>query len=135
MGSLDDSLALLGKETPQREVKLPAFRTGQYPVTNAQYMAFVTAGGYQERRYWTEAGWQWKRDRTEPKTYGGAFDLSNHPVVGVSWYEAVAFCRWMTERLREAGEIGPDQEVTLPTEAQWEKAARGGDGRVFPVGG
>jgi formylglycine-generating enzyme required for sulfatase activity len=121
-------------ETPQHKPNLPAYSIGKYLVTNAQYAAFVMAGGYQERRYWTKAGWEWKKDRTGPDTYGGVFDLPNHPVVMVTWYEAVAFCRWLTERLREAGELGPNQEVALPTEAQWEKAARGDDGRIFPWG-
>ena len=121
-------------EVSQHEVTLSAYSIGKYPITNAQYAAFVAADGYRERRYWTEAGWQWKGDRSGPESYGGAFDLPNHPVVDVSWYEAVAFCRWLTEQLRENGEIGPDQEVTLPTEAQWEKASRGTDGRIYPWG-
>jgi formylglycine-generating enzyme required for sulfatase activity len=140
-------------ELPQHEVTLPAYSISRYPVTNAQYVAFVTGAGYQERRYWTEAGWQWKEDRTGPETYGGVFDLPSHPVVVVTWYEAVAFCRWLTEQLRQGGEIGEDEEITLPAESQWEKAARGGKqipssksqspkwvenpnpGRVFPWGG
>jgi formylglycine-generating enzyme required for sulfatase activity len=121
-------------ELPQHEVTLSAYSIGKYPITNAQFAAFVEAEGYQESRYWTEDGWQSKGDRTGPDTYGGVFDLPNHPVVVVSWYEAVAFCRWLTEQLRENGEIAPDQEVTLPTEAQWEKASRGADGRIYPWG-
>ena len=134
MGSPDDSLAFFGKETPQREVKLPAFRMGRYPVTNAQYAAFVAAGGYQEHRYWTEAGWRWKGSRTGPETYGGVYDLPNHPAVMVTWYEALAFCRWLDEQLHQRGELPGGEHVTLPTEAQWEKAARGGDGRRYPWG-
>ncbi len=136
MGSRDDMLIFIGKETPQREVDLPAFRIGVYPVTNAQYAAFVQDGGYAQKRQrcWTQAGWDWKGDRAGPDTYGGVFDLPNHPVVVVSWYEAVAFCGWLTGRLRVAGEIRPDEVVTLPSEPQWEKAARGTDGRVYPWG-
>jgi len=121
-------------ELLQHEVILSAYAISKYPITNIQYAAFVATGGYQERCYWTESGWQWKRDRTGPGTHGGVFDLPNHPVVSVSWYEAVAFCRWLTERLRETSEIAPDQEVMLPTEAQWEKAARSDNGRIFPWG-
>jgi len=121
-------------EYPQHEVVVPRFAIAKYPVTVAQYAAFVEAGGYGERRYWTGAGWQWKGERAGPDTYGGAFDLANHPVVGVSWYEAVAFCRWLTERLHRVGDLGPEEEVRLPAEAEWEKAARGMDGRIYPWG-
>ena len=122
----------LQNEMPQHEVTLRPYAIGKYPVTNAQYEAFVKAGGYGERRYWTDVGWERKGERTEPDTRGGVFDLVNHPVVRVTWYEAVAFCRWLTERLLQAGELQPGQEVRLPTEAEWEKAARGSDGRIFP---
>ncbi|NIO69120.1 MAG: SUMF1/EgtB/PvdO family nonheme iron enzyme, partial [Anaerolineae bacterium] len=133
-------------ELPQHEVTLPAYSISKYPLTNAQYAAFVQDGGYRNDEWWKEAmaigywnppGFKGRFDeepRIGPASYGGVFVLPNHPVVGVSWYEAVAFCRWLTERLREAGQIGPDQEVALPTEAQWEKAARGEDGRIFPWG-
>lgn len=61
-----------------------------------------------------------------PRRQGGDFDLPNHPVVFVSWYEAVAFCGWLAKKL--------GQPILLPTEAQWEKAARGTDGRRYPWG-
>ena len=125
-------------ETPQHQPSLPAYSISKYPVTNVQYAAFIDDSGYTEkwRQCWTEAGWRWKGNSTSPFFYSNIilFDLSNHPVATVAWYEAVAFCRWLTERLCETGEIRPDQEVTLPTEAQWEKAARGKDGRIFPWG-
>ena len=106
-------------EKPPHKLFLPAFQISQYPITNAQFDAFVQDGGYTPkwRRCWTAAGWEWKGQRTEPDKRGGTFDLPNHPVVMVRWYEAVAFCNWLGEKL--------NCRVTLPTEAQWEKAARG----------
>ena len=126
MGSKDDSLALFGKETPQHRVKLGAFRIGRFPITNAQYDAFVQDGGYTPkwRKCWTRDGWAWKGNREAPEKLGGVFDLPNHPVVMVSWYEAHAFCNWLGGKLNMA--------VGLPTEAQWEKAARGDAGRTYP---
>jgi len=115
-------------EQPQQRLTLPAYRISQYLITNAQYEAFVQDGGYtgRWRRCWTQAGWQLKAKRTAPEKYGGVFDLPNHPVVNVTWYEAMAFCGWLSDKL--------GQPVTLPTEAQWEKAARGPDGRRYPWG-
>ncbi|MCP4543645.1 MAG: SUMF1/EgtB/PvdO family nonheme iron enzyme [Chloroflexi bacterium] len=137
MGSLDNKLSFLGiKETPQRQVDLSAFRVSKYPVTNAQFAAFVQAGGYQEQQYWTGTGWE-RKEREKwinPRGYSDPFNLPNHPVVGVSWYEAVAFCLWLTRGLCGCGLIGAEEEITLPSESQWEKAARGEDERVYPWG-
>jgi len=119
------------------EVHVAEFAIGKYPVTNAQFACFIEAGGYGERRYWTEAGWAWKEENevTRPRFWDDVrFNGPNRPVVGVSWYEAVAYCNWLTERWREEGVIGPDEVVRLPTEAEWEKAARGTDGRIWPWG-
>jgi formylglycine-generating enzyme required for sulfatase activity len=128
---------LMGGGDEQHKVRLSAFRIARYPVTNAQYAAFVQDDGYTERwrDCWTQAGWEWKEDRTGPETYGGVFDLPNHPVMGVTWYEAIAFCGWLTAKLRGIGNLGEDEAVTLPSEPQWEKAARGTDGRIYPWGG
>jgi formylglycine-generating enzyme required for sulfatase activity len=121
-----------------QQVSVPAFRISRYPVTNAQYQAFVADGGYTEhwQNCWTPDGWKWKKKEhmTSPRWAGGNFDLDNHPVVLVSWYEAVAFCNWLMSRLQEYGELSDMQEVRLPTEAEWEKAARGEDGRIYPWG-
>ena len=123
-------------EKPAHSVTLPAFQISQYPITNVQYSAFVNDGGYQQVKYWPEAKkegyWQVGRfkglydseTRDCPYDFGSPFNLPNHPVVGVSWYEAVAFCRWLSEQM---GCL-----VRLPTEAEWEKAARGEDGRTYP---
>jgi formylglycine-generating enzyme required for sulfatase activity len=120
-----------GDERPQHVVELPDYWISRYPVTNAQYAAFVQAGGYDEAACWPEAeaagywqagqGFQGPWDnapRLEPAKFGEPFDLPNHPVVGVSWYEVLAFSRWLSTRV--------GRRFTLPSEAEWEKAARGG---------
>jgi formylglycine-generating enzyme required for sulfatase activity len=134
------------RETPQREMVLPTYYISRYPITNEQFTAFVKAGGYRDKRYWTDAAQEevWSKrgiqeqDRNKlreaPYDFNRPFNLSNHPVVGVTWYEAIAFCRWLTEQLHKKGELGPNKEISLPTEPQWEKAGRGKDGRIYPWG-
>lgn len=112
-----------------RKVVLPTFWIAKYPVTNAQYARFINAGGYRERRWWTDKGWAWreKAKRTQPWYWtDNNFTRPEQPVNGVSWYEALAFSRWLSE--------ASGQNITLPLEAQWEKAARGTDGRMYPWG-
>jgi Uncharacterized conserved protein len=107
-----------------RSVEIPApFRIGCYPVTNQQYTAFIAAGGYGERRCWSEAGWAWREAKkvTEPGLWHNRrWNVPNQPVVGVSFWEADAFCAWAGGR--------------LPTEEEWEAAARGLRGLVYPWG-
>jgi formylglycine-generating enzyme required for sulfatase activity len=124
----------LTDEQPQHQVYVDAFWIGKTEVTNVQYRHFVEAGGYADRELWTEAGWEWRE--SEGVAQPGCWDderwnQPNHPVVCVSWYEAVAYTRWLS---RETG-----QKVRLPTEAEWEKAARGvpfpaAEARVWPWG-
>ncbi|MHB1309700.1 MAG: SUMF1/EgtB/PvdO family nonheme iron enzyme [Limisphaerales bacterium] len=111
------------------------FRMAIYPVTVAQYELFVGDGGYERQDLWTEAGWKWRarEHRKRPADYAGGFQTPNHPRVGVSWYEAVAFSKWLNlafsaEDLR----LPPGWQVRLPSEAEWERAARHTDGRKFP---
>ncbi len=122
---------LMGDE--KRAVTLHhGFQIARYPVTNAQYQAFVADGGYTEawRQCWTDEGWEWKteKQRQGPDDHRRevVFLLANHPRVGVAWYEAWAFSRWLGEKL--------GQPVVLPSEHQWERAARGGNGREYPWG-
>jgi formylglycine-generating enzyme required for sulfatase activity len=122
------------------------YKVSRYPVTNAQFQEFVKAGGYGKSAFWPEAerAGAWKdgvvkgyRDevaRQAPVGFGDPFDLPNHPVVGITWYEALAYARWLTEALKAAGRLDEVWEVRLPSEAEWEKAARGTDGRRFPWG-
>jgi formylglycine-generating enzyme required for sulfatase activity len=108
---------------------VPAFQIAKYPVTNAQYKLFVDAGGYQDRQWWTDAGWLRRESVgwTEPRYWNDKqWNGDDYPVVGVSWYEAVAFCRWLSARTGKA--------ITLPTEQQWQRAAQGDDERTYPWG-
>ena len=127
MGSQDDKLAW-GKETPQHALELPDYWISKYPITNAQFDAFVQDGGYTDKWQdcWTAAGWRWKGEQVAPARQGGVFDLPNHPAVMITWYEAHAFCAWLGKKLNRV--------ITLPSEAQWEAAARSGDGRAYPWG-
>ena len=118
-------------ELPQHPVELPAYYVARYPVTVAQFRAFAQASGHQVREPWA----QYNR-------------VGNHPVVIVTWYDAMAYCRWLTERLRDwegtpepltallrvGADGSPPWVARLPSEAEWEKAARGTDGRIFPWG-
>jgi formylglycine-generating enzyme required for sulfatase activity len=118
-------------EGSQYEIELPAFAIGRYPVTNAQFRFFVEDGGYTEkwRDCWTDEGWEYRqegawtasRDWEDP-----IWSLDNKPVVRASWYEAVAYANWLS---RVEG-----RSFSLPTEAQWERAARHTDGRQYPWG-
>jgi toxoflavin biosynthesis protein ToxD len=99
------------EESPQHAVALPAFAIAQTPVTNALYAAFCADTG-----------------ATMPITWGGALpdQLRDHPVVDVSWDDAQRLCAWLRDRT--------DRVFRLPTEAEWEKAARGDDGRAWAWG-
>jgi formylglycine-generating enzyme required for sulfatase activity len=122
-------------------VNLPPFAIAKYPVTNAQFERFIEAKGYENPAYWggeESAGWRWRQgegegwgrppERRDRPYYwrDPRYNGRNRPVVGVTWYEAVAYCNWLTETLRERGELGPDEVIRLPSEAEWEKAARDG---------
>lgn len=134
------------EELPQHSVHLPAYQIGKYEVTRGQYRRFIEAGGYDNPEYWSAEGWKWKesdyivyagmygkfrrvtrpgkdKKRSQPEHwepeqqwtghgYGNPvfIQTDKHPVVGVTYYEAEAYCKWAGGR--------------LPTEAEYEKAAR-----------
>jgi formylglycine-generating enzyme required for sulfatase activity len=100
-------------EKPVHRLFLPAFQIARTPVTNAQYAIYIQATGAKPPRRW--------EDGQPPK------EKLEHPVVDVSWHDACGYCIWLSRLIRK--------QVRLPTEAEWEKAARGdGDKRSYPWG-
>lgn len=107
--------------------EVAAFWMAKYPITNVQYEVFIEAtGGYAESRWWdySEAAKQWRTENKTPKDTG--FAGNDLPRTKVTWYEAVAFCRWLSSRTR--------LNIMLPSEQQWQRAAQGDDGREYPWG-
>jgi formylglycine-generating enzyme required for sulfatase activity len=126
------------------------FQIARFPVTNAEYARFIAAGGYTQQEWWTEQGWIYispeGERRFEPDSRKGkaitqprlwehsAYNNSAQPVVGVSWYEAAAYCRWLTAQGHAQGWLPEGQEIRLPTSLEWERAARHTDQRPYPWG-
>lgn len=111
------------------QFRLPSFELAKYPVTNQQYARFIAAGGYDKPDWWQPAGWQLRQKQQwqEPRHwYGRDWTAPAAPVVGVSWYEADAYCCWLSQ--------SSGQTITLPSEQQWQRAAQGNDGRHYPWG-
>ena len=107
-----DRLDCLDNECPANTVYLGTYEIDKYPVTCGHYRQFMEAGGYQNPQWWSEEGWQWLRTQgvTQPLYWQDESIWDNHPVCGVSYYEAAAYAIFVGKR--------------LPTEAEWEKAAR-----------
>ena len=123
-----------GKEN--QPVELGGFQMGRYPVTNAEFACFIEAGGYRDLQWWdTNAALKWlNRTNTQgPKHWNNTrFNNPAQPVVGVTWYEARAYCNWLRASL--ASWRGEDWIIRLPTEPEFEAAARGLEGRIYPYG-
>jgi formylglycine-generating enzyme required for sulfatase activity len=138
------SISLMPAPFDWIEIPKKGYSIAKYPITNAQYAKFIEAGGYKQQKWWTQAGWEakakgwaWNSSKREWEETGKAWteprywtdsqwNGAEQPVVGVSWYEAVAFCLWLCDATGE--------KIMLPTEDQWQYAAQGDDGRVYPWG-
>ncbi|WP_295387892.1 SUMF1/EgtB/PvdO family nonheme iron enzyme, partial [uncultured Thiodictyon sp.] len=147
-------------ERPAHPLYLPAFLIARYPVTNRQFRPFLEAGGYDQERWWTSEGWAWRQGATSDLPAIKEADLrrqyadwlagrpkgrrdrpywwsespwngANRPVVGISWHEALAYSRWLESQF-QAEQAGV--RVRLPSEAEWEKAARGTEARRWSWG-
>jgi formylglycine-generating enzyme required for sulfatase activity len=107
---------------PKQKMKLEPFRMMWRPVTVQDFESFVKAKGYEVDDWW-EAG---RAGGQEPEDWQSQLYHPNRPVVGVSWYEAKAFCRWASVTWK--------LDIDLPTEPEWEAAARGLEANPFPWG-
>lgn len=115
MGSDLSASGAYEDESPRHEVELPRYLVSRYPVTVAQYRSFVESTGH----------------GAHPASLAG---VANHPVTYVSFHDALAYCAWLQARLDAWGCLSGSWQVKLPSEAEWEKAARGWDGRRYPWG-
>lgn len=107
-----DGIDAIDNEHPVHSVHLNAYWIDQSPVTCGQYQQFIQAGGYENLAWWSTEGWKWQQTRqvTQPLYWTNDPEKMEHPVCGVSWYEAEAYANFVGKR--------------LPTEPEWEKAAR-----------
>jgi energy-coupling factor transporter ATP-binding protein EcfA2/predicted MPP superfamily phosphohydrolase len=118
------------REKKKNKKTIEAFELGRYPVTNQWFQRFVDAGGYATENIWTDYGKSWLRSEQprQPATWmERRYRCPNQPVTGVSWYEAVAFCNWLTEQDEK-------YRYFVPSAFQWQAAAAGNEKRTYPWG-
>jgi formylglycine-generating enzyme required for sulfatase activity len=127
---------------------------GRYPVTNIQFARFVKEDGYQNQEFWSADGWEWRTGRYDSRTleamsrdwlehrplakrntpyYWHSIELSNPilPIVGVNWFEAEAYCNWLSKKIVA---IPEGYTIRLPHDHEWERASRGKAGSEYPWG-
>jgi formylglycine-generating enzyme required for sulfatase activity len=111
-------------EAPVREITIEGFDVRRYPVTVADYSEFLDSGGYSEEGvgFWSTEAWQWRTVSrvSSPLDWDRQLDMPNAPITGISWFEAVAYCAWLSSV--------PEARFTyrLPYESEWEYAAKHG---------
>lgn len=121
--TLDDFGGYLTESTT---FTVPSFAISKYPITNGQFEAFINADdGYSEMDWWefSASAFEWRFENDTPKSVEFG---SDHPRTHITWYEAVAFCRWMSAKTA--------MNIQLPSEQQWQRAAQGDDHRAYPWG-
>jgi formylglycine-generating enzyme required for sulfatase activity len=138
---------LYGEKKQKAVIKVP-FCITKYPVTNLQFRRFIEADGYNNKEFWSTDGWLWRTGKWDTKAPSYMKDILKErpakqrnepfywhdqrwnnpltPVVGVSWFEAEAYANWLVKQL--------EHSIRLPSEQEWERAARWTDGREFPWG-
>lgn len=127
---------------------------GKYPVTNIQFARFVKEDGYQMQEFWSRDGWEWRTGKFDSRTleavacdwlehrpvekrnvpyYWHSIELSNPivPIVGVNWFEAEAYCNWLSKKIVAVPE---GYAIRLPRDDEWERASRGSHGGEYPWG-
>ena len=114
------------RERPVHTVELDAFYIGKYPVTNGEYRKFRDDPEYDSPRFW-QAGQAVPKDQSAAQSRAVSDPAKqNFPAAAITWDQAVAYCKWLSAKT--------GKEYRLPTEAEWEKAARGTDQRRYPWG-
>jgi formylglycine-generating enzyme required for sulfatase activity len=126
------------EKEPLRQVEITHdYVIARYPITNADFARFVAVGGYAEQRWWTAPGWAWLQGEqiSQPRSFDDMrYNNPLQPVGGVAWYEATAYCTWLTELGRSRGWLPEGDSIRLPTWLEWERAARHIDRRRYPWG-
>ncbi len=118
-------------DNPRREESIAYdFKIATYPVTFAQFQAFIDSGEFDDPAWWEGFPEQYRPQRMSEQNN----PYRNHPRDNVSWYQALAFSRWLDAKYRTAGLMPSGLQIRLPLETEWEYAARGSDGREFPWG-
>jgi len=145
MGSEDDNVLAFGDEKPQHTFEISYdYWVRRFPVTNAMFAEFVRSTSFETRAeregwcwVWSSKDGKWEKKEganwKHPLGANSSIDgLEKHPVVQVCWYDTLAFCGWLTQK--HISDLQQGYHFRLPSEAEWEKAARGTDGREWPWG-
>jgi hypothetical protein len=112
---------------PRQTFDVLAFQIAKYPITNAQYQVFVDAkDGYADEKWWDFLSEASMRRQQNTKSVNTGFVGNDFPRTNITWYDCIAFCRWLSAKTSE--------NVILPTEAQWQRAAQGDDNHEYPWG-